>query len=636
MLETRAISATQSASFSKPPLRFLTCGSVDDGKSTLIGRLLLDCSAVPVDQIAAIQQHSKPSSGVDASIDLALLLDGLEAERQQGITIDVAYRYFRTATRSFIIADTPGHEQYTRNMVTGASNCEAAVLVIDARKGLLPQTKRHSLICALLGIRDIVLAVNKLDLLDYSQGVFEEIDAAYQTFAKNLDFARLISIPLSALQGENVVRRLGKTPWYQGPTLLEYLETLDVRRDTQTVPFRMPVQWINRPNSEFRGFAGTIESGGVRSGDRISIASSGQASTVKRIVTFDGDLEHAEAGMAVTLTLNDEIDAARGDVFFRSEQQPPYVLDQFSAFVVWMNEHPLLPGRSYLMRIGNQFVPATVTSLRYKLDVNTQEHIAARQLELNEIAHCHLSTSTPVAFDRYGDNRETGGFILIDRMTNATAGAGLIEHPLSRAENLRRQFLSISRSERARLNAQRPAILWFTGLPGAGKSTIANLVEKGLHGRGHHTFLLDGDNVRLGLNRDLGFTEPDRVENIRRVGEVAKLFVDAGLIVLCAFISPFAAERKSIRGLVGMGEFVEIFVDASIETCVARDPKGLYRRAKSGEIKNFTGIDSPYEPPEAPELRLDTEQAMPQELADQVMIWLKEHQYLRAPDDKRI
>jgi len=634
MLEGPIAAAPKSVAFDKPPLRFLTCGSVDDGKSTLIGRLLFDFAAIPEDQLAAVEKDSRRIGTTGGALDLALLLDGLEAERQQGITIDVAYRYFRTATRAFIIADTPGHEQYTRNMATGASNCDAAVLLVDARKGVLPQTQRHALICALLGIKHVVLAVNKLDLVDFSEEVFSAIASRFAEFAKDLDLSSLVAIPISALIGENVVERRGNTPWYGGPTLLERLETLDVSPIARDAPFRFPIQWVNRPHSDFRGFAGTIASGAIRRGDRIAVASSGQNSKVERIVAFDGDLAQAEAGTAVTLTLADEIDAARGDVFIRPEQKPPYVLDQFSAFVVWMSEDHLLPGRSYLMRIGNQFVPAAVTSLRYKLDVETREHIAARQLELNEIGDCHLSTSAPVTFDCYADNRPTGGFILIDRLTNATVGAGMITHPLSRAENVHRQFLSVTKEERARLNAQKPAILWFTGLPSAGKSTIANLVEKALHRSGVHTYMLDGDNVRLGLNRDLGFTEADRVENIRRVGEVAKLFVDAGLTVLCSFISPFAAERRMIRTLVAGNEFIEIYVQASVETCARRDPKGLYRRARSGEIRNFTGVDSPYEVPEAPELRLDTEGSTPQELADKVLAWLKQHGYLQAPQDK--
>ena len=615
--------------FARPPLRFLTCGSVDDGKSTLIGRLLFDAAAVPEDQLATLARDSKRFGTTGEALDLALLMDGLEAERQQAITIDVAYRYFCTSTRSFIIADTPGHEQYTRNMATGASSCDAAVLLVDARKGLLPQTRRHSLICTLLGIRNIVLAVNKLDLVRFSQATFDAIEAAYREFARSLALDSLVAIPVCALDGDNVVTRSANTPWYGGAAVLEHLEALDVSEPAHGRPLRFPVQWVNRSSPEFRGFAGTVASGVIRRGDRVAVAASMRQSTVERIVAFDGDLDVARAGMPVTLTLADEIDVARGDVLVRPDETLPHVLDQFSATLVWMSEEPMLPGRAYQMRIGNMFVPATVTSLRHKVDVETQEHLAARQLAMNEIGQCHLSTSTPVCFDRYADNRETGSLILINRTTNATVAAGMIEHPLSRATNVHRQALAVTKPQRAALNVQKPAILWFTGLPSAGKSTIANLVENALHARGAHTYMLDGDNVRLGLNRDLGFTQADRVENIRRVGEVARLFVDAGMIVLCSFISPFEAERQMVRGLVEAGEFVEIFVDASIETCAQRDPKGLYRRARAGEIRNFTGIDSPYEPPAAPELRLDTEHAGPQELADQVLRWLQENAYLR-------
>jgi bifunctional enzyme CysN/CysC len=615
-------------SFARPPLRFLTCGSVDDGKSTLIGRMLFDAAAIPDDQLASLRRDSQRFGTTGGALDLALLMDGLEAERQQAITIDVAYRFFCTSVRSFIIADTPGHEQYTRNMATGASNCEAAILLVDARKGMLPQTRRHSLICTLLGIKHIVLAVNKLDLMGFAQATFDEIEQAYRTFAGTLSLDSLAAIPVSALHGDNVVERSRNTPWYEGPTLLAHLEGLEVHGPAMQRPFRFPVQWVNRSSSEFRGFAGTVASGAIRRGERIAVAASMRETLVERIVTFDGDLEVAEAGMPVTLTLADEIDIARGDVLMRPEQTLPDMLDQFTATLVWMSEEPMLPGRAYLMRIGNTFVPATVTSLRHKLDVETQEHLAARQLALNEIGQCNLSTARPVCFDRYMDNRATGGFILLNRTTNATVAAGLIEHPLSRATNVQRQALSVTKQQRARLNAQRPAILWFTGLPSAGKSTIANLVENALHARGVHTYMLDGDNVRLGLNRDLGFTQADRVENIRRVGEVAKLFVDAGTLVLCSFISPFSAERQMVRDLVEDGEFVEIFVDASIETCAERDPKGLYRRARAGEIRNFTGIDSPYEPPPSPELRLETERFGPQQLADEVLRWLQERGYL--------
>jgi bifunctional enzyme CysN/CysC len=540
---------------------------------------------------------------VGAEIDFALLLDGLEAEREQGITIDVAYRYFATSRRSFIVADTPGHEQYTRNMATGASNCELAVLLVDARKGLLAQTRRHAVICSLLGIRHLILAVNKIDLVDYAQGVFERIASDFSAFAAELGIKGMQAIPISARFGDNVSSTSKRTPWYRGPHMLEYLETLDIWDKRLAGSFRLPVQWINRPNPDFRGFSGTIASGSVRVGDELSILPSGQMSRVKSILGPGGQTEAAEARDSITVTLTDEIDIARGDML-ASTWARPQVADQFAAHLVWMSAEPLLPGRSYLLKINHITVGATVTKLKYRIDIDSLVQLAAKTLTLNEIGVCNLSIARPVPFDAYDDNRTTGAFILIDRATNETLAAGMIDFPLRRATNIHRQAITVSKAERGRLMHHKPAILWFTGLSGAGKSTIANLVELELHGRGVHTLMLDGDNVRHGLNKDLGFTEADRVENIRRIGEVAKLMTEAGLVVLCSFISPFRAERQMVRELVEQGEFIEIFVDTPIEQCIARDPKGLYRRALAGEIKNFTGIDQTYEAPVRPELHL--------------------------------
>jgi bifunctional enzyme CysN/CysC len=604
-------------------LRFLTCGSVDDGKSTLIGRLLYDTKLILEDQLAALEKDSRKHGTTGEDIDLALLVDGLEAEREQGITIDVAYRFFSTPRRSFIVADTPGHEQYTRNMATGASNSDCAVILIDARKGVLTQTRRHSYICSLLGIRHVAVAVNKIDLVEFSGERFHHIMGDYFGFAQSLGFASITPIPLSARFGDNVTTRSENMRWYDGPTLLEYLENLDVEQALADKPFRFPVQWVNRPNLDFRGFSGTVASGTIREGDRIVVAASGKESVVKRIVTADGDLPEARAGDAVTLTLADEIDVARGDVLAKPESRPE-VVDQFAAHVLWMSEEAMLPGRSYLLRIGTKYVPARVTSLKHKVDVNTLEHIAGKTLGLNEIGLCNIATATPVAFDPYEENRDTGAFILVDRFTNATAGAGMITFGLRRATNIHRQDLLVDKSSRSRLNGHKPAILWFTGLSGSGKSTIANIVERELHARGVHTYMLDGDNVRHGLNRDLGFTDADRVENIRRVGEVAKLFVDAGLIVMCSFISPFRAERRMVRELVGGEEFIEVFVDTPIEECMKRDPKGLYARAKEGKIKNFTGIDSPYEPPENPEVTVHAGDGTAEEAALRILDVLRE------------
>jgi bifunctional enzyme CysN/CysC len=600
-------------------LRLLTCGSVDDGKSTLIGRLLFDSKSIFQDQLSAVERDSARHGTNEEGVDLALLLDGLEAEREQGITIDVAYRFFATRNRSFIVADTPGHEQYTRNMATGASTADLAIILVDARKGLLTQTKRHSFICSLLRIRHVVLAVNKMDLVGYSRETFDRIVEAYRAFAQPLEFRSIAAIPMSGRFGVNIVSRSPLTPWYEGPTLVDHLEQVDVARaDAQ--PFRFPVQLVSRPHSDFRGYAGTVASGSVSRGDDLVVARSGRKSVVSKIVTFDGEREQAAAGDSVTLVLNDEIDIARGDVLV-DPQNRPAVADQFACKLIWMDDNPMLPGRSYLLKSGTQKIPARITTLKHQIDVNTLDQRAARTLSLNEIGICNISTSAPLVFDPYADNRRTGSFILIDRFTNATAGAGIISFPLRRATNIHHHDHLISKKQHAALKQQKPIILWFTGLSGSGKSTIANQLEKTLHDLGYHTFLLDGDNIRHGLNRDLGFTDADRVENIRRVGEVAKLLLNAGLIVICCFISPFRAERDSLRELVGADEFVEIFVDAPLEECIRRDPKGLYAAALAGKIKNFTGVDSPYEPPEKPEIHIrETEDVA--DAASRVATWL--------------
>jgi bifunctional enzyme CysN/CysC len=607
----------------KDLLRFLTCGSVDDGKSTLIGRLLHDSRLLFDDQLATLARDSARHGTTGDQVDFALLVDGLEAEREQGITIDVAYRFFTTQRRSFIVADTPGHEQYTRNMATGASKADLAVLLIDARKGVLVQTRRHSLICSLLGLRHIVLAVNKIDLVGFSADIFERIVAEYSAFASELGFASIMPIPISARYGDNITGPSDNTLWYRGPTLLDYLETVDVATDTIEKPFRFPVQWVNRPDLDFRGYAGTVVSGTIHAGDPITVAGSGQTSRVKQLLTYEGAHAQAEAGDAITITLADELDIARGDLLV-SPTSRPEVSDQFAAHLVWMSDQQLMPGRSYLVRIGTRTTPMTVTGIKYKIDVNTREHLATHTLGLNDIGFCNLATGAPVAFDPYQQNRNTGSFIVIDRLTNHTIGAGMIAFGLRRGSNLHWQATLVGKSERAAHKHQRPAIVWLTGLSGAGKSTIANLVERRLHAAGHHTMLLDGDNVRHGLNRDLGFTEADRVENIRRAGEVAKLLVDAGLIVLCSFISPYRAERDMVRRLVPDGEFIEVFIDTPIDECARRDPKGLYAKAKAGTIKNFTGFDAPYEVPADPELHLQTIGQPPEQLAERVVTKLAE------------
>jgi len=611
------------SSGTKDQLRFITCGSVDDGKSTLIGRLLHDSKLIFEDQLAALARDSAKHGTTGDDIDFALLVDGLEAERQQGITIDVAYRFFTTPRRSFMVADTPGHEQYTRNMATGASTAQLAIILIDARKGVLVQTKRHSFICSLLGIKHVVVAVNKIDLVDYKKDVFDRIVGDYVAFATGLGFSSIVPIPMSARYGDNIIERSGNTEWYHGPCLLDYLESIDVASETTGLPFRFPVQWVNRPNLDFRGFTGTVASGSISPGDEIVVSASGHTSRVKEIVTYDGQLPKAEAGDAVTITLQDEIDIVRGDVLAKPTERPE-VADQFAAHLIWMDQDPLVPARNYIVRIGTQTITsASVTAIKYRIDVNTREHLAATKLGLNEIAFCNFAMALPVAFDPYEANRRTGAFIVIDRYTNRTVGAGMIAFPLRRASNIAWQPLSIGKAERAALKNQKPRIIWFTGLSGAGKSTIANILDQKLYALGNHTMLLDGDNLRHGLNRDLGFTEADRVENIRRVGEVAKLMVDSGLIVICSFISPYKAERDMVRSLVAEGDFIEVFVNTPIEECMRRDPKGLYTKAREGKIKNFTGIDAPYEAPERPEIRLETVGHRPDELADQIVELLR-------------
>ncbi len=603
----------------KDLLRFITCGSVDDGKSTLIGRLLYESKMLFEDQLAALEADSKKLGTQGGNLDFALLVDGLSAEREQGITIDVAYRAFTTARRKFIVADTPGHEQYTRNMATGASTAELAIILIDARKGVLTQTRRHSFICKLLGIRHLVLCINKMDLVDFSREVFEKIEADYSKFAGELGVTSEIKvIPVSALMGDNMIERSAQMQWYQGPTLMGHLETVPVGDDAKTKPFRMPVQWVNRPDQNFRGFAGTIASGSVKVGDKVKVLPSATQSIVTRIVTQDGDLAEAQPEQAITLTLADEVDASRGDVICAA-QSPVEVSDQFEVQVLWMGDEPMLPGRAYLIKSATKSLPGTLDKLKYKVNVNTLEHQAAETLSLNEIGVCNLELNGPLAFEAYTANKTLGSFIIIDRFSNNTVGFGLINFALRRAANIHWQAMDVNKNARAVLLRQKPTVLWFTGLSGAGKSTIANLVEKKLHARGQLTYLLDGDNVRHGLNRDLGFTDQDRVENIRRVGEVAKLMTDAGMIILVSFISPFKAERQMARELLGEGEFIEIFVDTSLAEAEKRDVKGLYAKARRGELKNFTGISSPYEKPDTPELRVDTGLSSPEEAADAVV-----------------
>lgn len=607
----------------KSMLRFITCGSVDDGKSTLIGRLLYESKLVFEDQLSALENDSKKVGTQGEGLDFALLVDGLAAEREQGITIDVAYRYFTTERRKFVVADTPGHEQYTRNMVTGASTADLAVILVDARKGVLTQTRRHSYLVSLLGIRHVVLAVNKLDLVDYSQEVFERIAGEYADFAAEIGLENVVPIPMSAYVGDNLTEHSPNTQWYTGPTLIDHLETVEIEDAVQTAPVRMPVQWVNRPDLDFRGFSGQIVSGIVRPGDRVRALPSGKESTVARIVTMDGDLDEAVAGRSVTITLADEIDISRGDVLAGVDALP-CVADQFEAQLVWMGEHEMLPERPYLCQIGTVTVQARITRPKYKVNVNTLEQTATNTLALNEIGVCNISFDRPVPFDPYADNRDTGGFILIDRLTNTTVGAGMIAHSLRRSDNIHWQAVDVNDEARSLLKGHRPQIVWFTGLSGSGKSTIANELERRLYTLGCHTYLLDGDNVRHGLGRDLGFTEADRVENIRRVTEVARLMADAGLIVLASFISPFRAERDAARELIGTDRFCEVFVDTPIEVAEERDPKGLYRKARRGELANFTGVDSPYETPTSPDVRIDTTELTTEHAADRIVEVLRE------------
>ena len=605
----------------KSLLRFLTCGSVDDGKSTLIGRLLSDTRQIFEDQLVALERDSRRHGTTGEEVDFALLVDGLEAEREQGITIDVAYRFFSTPKRKFIVADTPGHEQYTRNMATGASTSDLAIVLIDARQGVLKQTRRHSIIASLLGIRHLVLAINKIDLVGFDKQVFDSIIADYSVFARGLGFTTVTPVPLSARYGDNVSARSENTPWYSGPTLLEHLEAVDVDGSPEERPFRFPVQYVNRPNLDFRGFAGTVASGSIAAGDEVVVAKSGQKSRVRRIVTAGGDLKRAVEGQAVTLLLEDEVEVSRGNILVAPDARPD-VADQFAATLVWFDEQALLPGRSYIVRTATDQASGTVTELKHRLDINSLAHQPAKSLAMNEVGEVKIALQTPIAFDSFAANRTTGAFILIDRMTNATAGAGMILHPLRRADNVHWQSLDVTKKSRAAANNQKPSALWLTGLSGSGKSTVANLLEKKLHAAGRHTYILDGDNVRHGLNRDLGFSDADRVENIRRVAEVARLMVDAGLVVIVSFISPFRAEREMARGLFGEGEFVEVFIDTPLEECARRDPKGLYAKALAGEIKNFTGIDSPYEAPAKPELHLKTLGRAPEDMVEEIERWL--------------
>ena len=603
----------------KSLLRFITCGSVDDGKSTLIGRLLYDSKMIFEDQLAALESDSKRMGTQGQDIDFALLVDGLAAEREQGITIDVAYRFFATEKRKFIVADCPGHEQYTRNMVTGASTADLAVILIDARKGVLVQTRRHSYLVHLLGIRNIVLAVNKMDLIDYDQATYDAIVAEYTAFASSIGINDFTAMPISGFKGDNITERSVHMPYYAGQPLIAHLETVALDNDAdQAKPLRMPVQWVNRPNLDFRGFSGQIATGILRPGDSIRVLPSGKTSTISKIVTFDGELSEAVAGQSVTLCLTDEIDCSRGDVIAAADN-PPEVSDQFESTIVWMAEEPLIPGRAYYLKLGTQTVSATVQSPKFTINVNNMEHMAAKTLELNAIGVAEILTDKPIVFEPYANNHVLGGFILIDKITNATVAAGMLHFSLRRAQNVHWQATDIGREAHAALKNQKPKILWFTGLSGSGKSTIANEVEKTLNLLNRHTFLLDGDNIRHGLNKDLGFTETDRIENIRRVGEVAKLMADAGLIVLTAFISPFRAERDMVRAMMPEGEFVEIFVDTPLEVAEARDVKGLYKKARAGQLKNFTGIDSPYEPPENPDIRVNTVKMSPAEAAEHIV-----------------
>lgn len=608
----------------KSLLRFITCGSVDDGKSTLIGRLLFETKVLFEDQLQQMEADSKKFGTQSGNIDFALLVDGLAAEREQGITIDVAYRYFNTDKRKFIVADTPGHEQYTRNMITGASTADAAILLVDARNGLQTQTRRHAYLTSITGIKNVVLAVNKMDLVNYSEQAFNDIVEEFEAFAANIDVEQVTAIPMSALHGDNIVNPSHQMPWFHGTTLLSYLETVKVDYErARNTPFRMPVQWVNRPNLDFRGFAGTVVSGVVKKGDAIRVQPSGKTSTVERIVTYDGDLDTASSGQAVTLTLADQIDISRGDIISTTDT-PASTSNQFETTIIWMSDESLLPGRPYLLKCGTAMATATITDIKHEVNVNTLEHTASKKLELNNIGVCNINLDRQIAFDSYADNRDTGSFILIDRLNNNTVGAGTLNFALRRSQNIHMQAVDVDKRLRSELKRQKSCVLWFTGLSGSGKSTIANIVEKKLAAQGRHTYLLDGDNVRHGLNKDLGFTDEDRVENIRRIGEVARLMVDSGLIVLTAFISPFRAERQMARGLMDNDEFLEVFVETPLRVAEERDPKGLYKKARRGELKNFTGIDSPYEEPEAPEILIDTSANSAEQCAERVITALRE------------
>ena len=613
----------------KSYLRFITCGSVDDGKSTLIGRLLYDSKLIYEDQLASIEKDSKKSGTQGDKIDLALLVDGLAAEREQGITIDVAYRFFSTDKRKFIVADTPGHVQYTRNMATGASTADVAVLLIDARYGVQEQTRRHAFIASIVGIKHVVVAVNKMDIIDFDQRKYNEIDADFREFAKDLGFAEITCIPMSALDGDNVINASERSDWYNGPTLLGYLETVDVDAVSLDSPFRLPVQWVNRPNLDFRGFSGTVASGTVSVGDEIIVIPSGKRSKVKEIVTFDGNRDIARQDMAITLTLEDEIDISRGDIICKTDA-PAEQADQFQAHIIWMSENRLFPGRQYLIKTANKTIPASISKLKHRIDINDFSEVAANTLELNEIGIATISTTAPIGFDPYNDNRTTGAFVIIDKQTNATLGAGMLDFSLRRAKNVVWQDLDVSKAARAAQKNQKPALLWFTGLSGSGKSTIANLVDKRLMDMGRHSYTLDGDNVRHGLNRDLNFSKADRIENIRRIGEVCKLMVDSGLITMASFISPYRAERRLARDLLEEGEFIEVFVNTPLAVAEKRDVKGLYARARAGEIKNFTGIDSEYQAPENPEIEIDTTSMTAEEAADLIVNYMTERGFFNA------
>ncbi|MFP6711302.1 MAG: sulfate adenylyltransferase subunit CysN [Rhodospirillales bacterium] len=611
----------------KSLLRFITCGSVDDGKSTLIGRLLYDSKQIFDDQLETPKSDSQKIGTQRNDIDFALLVDGLSAEREQGITIDVAYRYFATDGRKYIVADTPGHEQYTRNMATGASTADLAIILIDARKGVLTQTRRHSFIVSQLKVQNIILAINKMDLVDYAQETFDQIAADYISFAEEIGLSTINAIPISALKGDNIFEQSNQMGWYQGPTLMAQLESVEVEAASLEAPFRFPVQWVNRPDLIFRGFSGTITSGQVKVGDKIVALPSAKTTKIARIVTYDGDLDHAIEDQAITLVLEDEIDISRGDVLASTNDRPE-VTDQFMAHLLWMADEPMLPSRPYLLKTGNKTVTASITELKYKIDVNSLAQEAVKSLALNEFGVCNLFLDTPIAFDVFSADKQLGSFILIDDLTNETVAMGMIDYGLRRADNIHWQSLNINKSARAQLKNQKPAVLWFTGLSGSGKSTVANIVDQRLYARRNHTVILDGDNVRHGLNKDLGFTDTDRVENIRRIAETSKLMVEAGLMVIVSFISPFRAERRMARDLMEENEFLEIYIDASLELCASRDPKGLYKKARDGEIKNFTGIDSPYELPERADITIDSANVSPEQAADQIMLYLEQNGYL--------